>query len=127
MRVSSAEPNTLLGTSDEERTAAMENVKTLEVYVRAVHHVEGARLRHDGIKDINVVQFSSGNLNKSGDRATQIEQGVQLDGSFVRAKSSPGEHRQAEIDGGRVQGIDRVVEVETERLVGIHWTRDMDE
>ena len=105
----------------------MEHVETLEVHVGAIHHVERTRLRHNGIEDVDVVQFSFGNLNKCGDRAAQIEQGVHLDGGFVRSKPSPRKHRQAEIDGRGVQGIDRVVKIEAERLVGIHRARDVDE
>ena len=36
------------------------------------------------------MQFSFGNFNKSGDRATQIEQGVHLDGSLLGSKPAQG-------------------------------------
>jgi len=39
----------------------------------------------------------------------------------------PREHGQTEIDGCGVQGIYRVVEVEAERLAGIHGASDVDE
>src|ERR1039458_8347968 len=42
-------------------------------------------------------------------------------------KPCPGEHGQTEIDGCRVQGIHRVVEIETKRLAGIHGASGMDE
>ena len=73
------------------------------------------------------MQSSFGNFNKSGDRATQIEQGVHLDGSLLGSEPGPREHRQAEVDGGGVQGIHGVVEIETERLVGVHGARDVNE
>ena len=61
------------------------------------------------------------------DGATQIEQGVHLDGGLVGSKPGPGEQRQAEVDGGGVQGIDGVVEIETERLVGLPGAGDADQ
>ncbi len=87
----------------------------------------GCGLGYDGVEDVDVVQFSVGNLNKCGDRATQIEQGVHLDGGLVGSKPGPGEQRQAEVDGGGVQGIDGVVEIETERLVGLPGAGDADQ
>ena len=52
---------------------------------------------------------------------------MQLDGRLVGPKASPGEHRQAEVDGSGVQGIHSVVEVKAERLVGVDRPRDVDE
>ncbi len=92
VRVSPAELNAFLGAREEEGAAAVEDVKTLEVYIGAIHYVERARLRHDGIEDIDVVQFSVGNLNKRGDRAAQVEQGVHLDGGLLGSKPGPREH-----------------------------------
>src|ERR1700682_1935691 len=119
MRVSAAELDSFLGTSDEEGTGTVEHVEALKVDVAAIPHVERTGFRCDGIKDVDVVQFSVGYLNKSGDRATQIEQRVHLDGALLGPKASPGEHRQAEVDGSGVQGVYRVVEIEAERLAGI--------
>ena len=73
------------------------------------------------------MQFSLRNLNECRDRATQVEQGVHLDGSLLGSKPGPREHRQAEVDGGGVQGIHGVVEIETERLIGVHGARDVNE
>src|SRR5260370_21653946 len=42
-------------------------------------------------------------------------------------KASPGEHRQAEVDGSGVQGTHDVGEVKAERLVGVDRPRDVDE
>jgi hypothetical protein len=44
--------------------------------------------------------FATRNADKRGDIAVKIEQGVQLDGGLVLAKSGPGEQRQAQVDGG---------------------------
>jgi len=43
----------------------VEDVKTLEVDIGTIPHVERTGLRHDGVEEIDVRQFSCGNLNKS--------------------------------------------------------------
>ena len=52
---------------------------------------------------------------------------MHLDRSLLGPKASPREHRQAEVDGGGVQGIHGVVEVKAERLVGVDRPRDVNE
>ena len=132
VRVSPAEVDPSLGASDEEGAATVEHVETLELHVGAIPHVERSGLGYDGVEDVDVVQFSVGNLNignlnQCRDRATQIEQSVHLDGGLVGSKPGSGEQRQAEVDGGGVQGIDGVVEIETERLAGIQGAGDADQ
>jgi len=92
VRVSAAELDAFLGARDEESTAAVEDVKPLEVHVGAIHQVERARLWQDGVEDLDVVQFSVRNLNKRWDRAAQVEQGVHLDRGFLGPEPGPREH-----------------------------------
>ena len=51
------------------------------------------------------MQFAVGNMDEAGDVATQIEQRVHLHRRFGGAKLRPRKHRQAQIDGGRIQRI----------------------
>ena len=44
---------------------------------------------------------------------------MQLDGTLVAAKLGPGEQRQTQIDGGRVEGIDGLRQLHSERLVAV--------
>ena len=117
----------MLRARNEKGAAAVEDVQTLEVNIGAIHHVEGGGFRDDGVEDVDVLQFSFGNLNKRGDRSAQVQQGVHLDGGLPGAEARPREHRQAEVDGGGVQGVDCVVKIEAERLVGVQRARDVDE
>ncbi len=52
---------------------------------------------------------------------------MQLDRGLLGAEARPREHRQAEVNGGGVQGIHGVVEIQTKRLVGVHRSRDVDQ
>ena len=54
----------------------------------------------------------------------QVQQRVQLDGGFGGAEQRPRKHRQAQVDGGRVQRVDRVVELQPQGLVGIQRAGD---
>lgn len=73
VRVAAAKEHAALGARDKEGATAVEDVETLEVDVSAIHHVEGSGLWRDSIENVDVVQFSFGNFNECGDRATQVE------------------------------------------------------
>jgi hypothetical protein len=44
---------------------------------------------------------------------------MHLDGCLVFAKSGPWKQSQAQIDGGRVQGIETLIQIDADRIVGI--------
>src|SRR6266403_1249022 len=67
-----------LGASDEEGASLMQDVKTREVDVAAIHNVDGARFGEQQIEGVNVVQLAVRDVNEARDIAAQIEQGVQL-------------------------------------------------
>jgi hypothetical protein len=54
----------------------------------------------------------------------QVEQRVHLEGGFVLAEFRPGEQRQAEIDGGRVDGVQTLVRIDADRIRGVKRPRD---
>ena len=65
--------------------------------------------------------------NERRDIAAQIEQGVHLHRRLSRSKRRPRKHRQAQIDSGRVQRIDGIIELNRKRLIGIEPTCDTDQ
>ena len=109
VRVAAKKQDAAFGARDEEGAGAVEGMGTREVDVGAIHHVEGGRLGHDHVEDVDVVPFAAGNLDKRRDRTTYVEQRVHFDGRLAGAKAGPRKHRQAEIDGGRVERVDRIV------------------
>jgi len=80
----------------------MHGVQALEVHVAPIHHVEGPGFHGQDVQYIDIVQFAVADVNKRGDRAAQVQQGVQLHGGLGRAKRRPVEQAQAQIDGGGV-------------------------
>jgi hypothetical protein len=115
------------GADDEEGLALMEAVQPAEVQVAAVHDVESARLRQQQIEQMDVGALAVGEVEEAGNRATQVEQGVQLDGPLGGLEPRPGKHRQAQVNGGGIQGIDGLRQLDPEVLAGIEAAGDGDE
>src|ERR1017187_7715782 len=57
----------------------------------------------------------------------QIEQRVHFDGSLLLAKLRPGKQRQAEIDGGRVQRVEAVIQFHAHGIARVKRSRDTDQ
>ena len=64
---------------------------------------------------------------KLGNGSAQVEQRVQLHRRFGVAKLGPGKQRQAQIDGGGIQRIDRLGEIHRKGLLSIEPTRGADQ
>ena len=61
-----------------------------------------------------------------GDIAVQVQQRVHLDGGFVLPEFGPRKQRKAQIDGGGVQGIQALVQIDANRIVGVQRPCDGD-
>ncbi len=119
MRVAPLEQDVLLGSHDEERRAESEHEEAFEIDVGPIHDVERAGLRADLVEDVDVVHFASSNADERGNIAVQIQQRVHLHGGFLLAESRPRKQRQAEVDCCRVESVQSLVQVHTDRVVGI--------
>ena len=73
------------------------------------------------------MHFAVGNADKRGDVAVQVQQRVHLDGGLVLAELGPREQRQAQVDGGRVQRVQAVVQIHADRIGGIQRPGDADQ
>ena len=113
----------LFGACQEECGLLVQPVQTRIVDVRLVHDVERARFDRQFVQDVYVVHFSVRNAKKTGDIAAQIEQRVKLDGSLPASKRGPGKQRETQIDGRRIESIDRPFQIDFERLVAIKFSR----
>ena len=59
----------------------------------------------------DVAQLAVADVQEGGNIAAQVEQRMQLNGRFGRAKWSPRKHRQTQIDGTGIQRINRLAYV----------------
>ena len=123
MRVTPLELDIALGTSHEEGLRLVNHKQPGEVQVAPIHQVKRAGLQHQMVHHIDLVRLAVGDVNETGDIAAQVQQRVQFDGRFGRAKRCPAKHRQAQVDGAGVERIDCGVEFQSERLRGVQGPR----
>ena len=58
-------------------------------------------------------------MDKARDGTLEVQQRVQLDGCFRAAERRPIEQREAQIDGGGIERVDRGIEIEAKILVAV--------
>ena len=92
-----------------------------------LHDIERARFGKDFVEDVDVVYFAVADADKRGDIAVQIQQGMHFHRGFVLAKPGPREQGQAEIDGGRVQCIEALLQIRSDGILGIQRSRLSDQ
>ena len=68
---------------------------------------------------MNIVQFAVRHVDEARNVAAQIEQRVHLHRRLGRAEMRPRKHRQTQIDGRRIERIDRVGQIQTKILRGV--------
>ena len=107
------------GPDDEKSPGLMNLVETCEVQIASVENVNGSRFYDELVEEMDLVDFAMGYEDQLRNAASQIHQGVKFDRSFALAELSPGEKRQTEIDGGCVEGINGLLQLDAEAFLGI--------
>lgn len=64
----------------------------------------------------------SGDVKASGNRAAQVEWRVPLHSGLGLAKIGPGKQSQREVDGRRIQSIERVRQIEAQVFPGLEFS-----
>lgn len=114
-------PVTLMfeGSSHEEGAAVLQLVEPGEAEIGTIKAVDAVR---DGLNvmtgDRQVVGQPIGHHQEIGEMAAVVQLAMELDGPFLFTKAGPVEDTQAEIDGGGVEGKERIVE--TKLMTGSH-------
>ena len=88
-RVTAAVAGIGLGPDNEEGGGDSQGEQALEIEVGAVHDVAGTRLGDEQVEDVDIVQFAVGEMDKGGDIAAQVQQGMQFDGGVNRKLKCP--------------------------------------
>ena len=109
-RFSDVVAHVLLGSGHEEGRGHVNLEESLEVHVSAIHDIEGSSFEHDFIENADVVDLSVRNRDEHGDRTTQVDQRMEFDGGFSSLKTGPGKQTHTEVDRGRIQGVDDLVD-----------------
>ena len=115
------------GPQEEEAAGLMQAVETGEVEIAAIHDVEGSGFGQEQVQDVDVMELAVGNVNECRDMPAEIEQRMKLDRRFGFTEMGPREQGQSKIDGGGVQRVDRVGDIQARVLVDVKAPCRMDE
>ena len=119
MRVTPLEFVVALGAGHKESLGFVNDEQSCEIQIAPVHQAEGPRLQSQIVHDVALVGLAVGEVNEAVNIAFQIEQGVQLDGYLGGSKRCPCKHRQTQVNGAGIEGIDCRVEFDAKRLLGM--------
>lgn len=100
----------------------LDTVKACEVEVAPVENVNASRLEHDLIEEMNVMNRSICNADEYWDWSGQVDLRVQFDGGLGSPEVCPRKHREAQVDGRGIDGIDHLFEIELVGIFGIQPT-----
>ena len=115
------------GAGHKEGSRLMHLKQASKVQVASVHHIERPWLQDQDVQHIDLVHLAVADVDEGGNRAPEVQQCVQLDGCLGFAKRRPLEQAQAQIDGGGVQCVDRILEIEPQVLVQIKFASTSDQ
>lgn len=91
VRVPALDVELRFAASHEDAARFVNAIQTLEIEETPIHHIERARLGHQLIEDVDLVQRAVADVDEGRDVAAQIEQGVQLDRSLWSSGRVPTE------------------------------------
>ena len=90
------------GTCDKERASLMEDKEAFEIQIAAIHNVNGRGFGNQQIERVDIVQFPVGNVDKTWNIASHIQQRMHLDRRFGAAKRCPRKQRKTKVYRRRV-------------------------
>ena len=105
----------------------MKPVEPTKIDVALVHDVEAAGLENHVVEKMDIVHLTACNAYKRRDIGSQVQLGVDLDGTFVSAMLGPGKQRQTQIDDGGIQSVNRSLEIHGQGLLGVKSTSLIDQ
>ncbi len=113
-----------LGSRDKERLRLMNGIKPFVIEVAAIQQIERPWLDNKIVQHVDLVGLAVRNADKAWDCAPQVEQRMEFDRTLGSTKRCPRIHRQAQIDRCRIEGVDRSIQIDTQRLVDIQRSRN---
>ena len=108
--------------SDKECRRSVDLVETGKIQIAAIHDIDGPKLDDQLVEDIDIVNFPRGDDHHRRDVPVQIQKGMEFYCPFAFPELGPGEKGQTEVDGGRIQGIDRLIQFDTEGIGGVKFS-----
>jgi len=116
-----------LGSGYKEGIGLMNCEQPFEIEIASIEQVISTGLDDQLVQDVDLVRLAVADMNKCGYGAAQIEQGMQFDSRFVRAKRRPGVNRQTQIDRRGIEGVNRGIQIDRQRIFCIKRPRHGDQ
>lgn len=107
------EARVLFAPDDEVGTGLFNPKEAFEIEVSPVEHIDAASFEKDLVEEVHVMDRPLGNTHEYGDGTGQVDLRVQLDGGLGCSESGPREHGEAKVDGGGIDGVDQLIEVQS--------------
>jgi len=126
-RIETSVPEVAFGPNDKEGRCLMDSIKATEIQIPTVDNIEGSWFEDQLIEDVDVVNFAMSDNNEEGNTSPEVQESVQFHSGFVGSEFGPRKKRQTQIDGGGIQGIGRLIQFDTEGIVGVEATLLADE
>ena len=111
------------GANDEPGAGLFDGIEPPPVEVTPVHQVESTGFPGQLIQPKHFLKVGQTDQHLRGQRRVQFELGVNFDAGTFRVETRPGIDRQAQIDDAGVQGVNRLVQIQHHRFVGVKLAR----
>lgn len=112
---------------DKECRRPVDLVEASKIEIAAIHDIDSPKLDDQLVEDIDIVDFSRGYDDHSRNVPVQIQKGMEFYCPFAFPELGPREKSQTEVDGRRIQGIDRLSQFDAERIGGVKFSSFFDE
>lgn len=126
-RFDDIETHVAFGTDHEIRTGGLDSEQSGEIEITTIKNVDASRVVIDLIHEVNIVDRTVGDPHEYWNWAGEIDLSVKLDRRFGGSEMRPWEDRQAQINGGSINGINHLVEIESVGVTCIQPLRLADE
>jgi hypothetical protein len=115
------------GPGYKECRVLCEPVEASKVDVATVHDIDCGWFEDQLIQEGDIVNFPMSDTDHARNRASQVHLGVKFDGAFVLSKRGPWKKGETQIDGRGIQGVSRLVELQSEIFVRIQLSGHSDQ
>jgi len=109
----------VFGSCHKECAGSGDQIQAIEVHVAAIHHTKDTEFENQFVEPENIVLKGPSDRNARRNRTSQGDLRIDFDSRLGCSEVGPREKRQGEIDRGRVQSINGVLDVETNVFPGI--------
>lgn len=108
--------------SDKECRRSVDLVEAGKIQIATIHDIDGPQLDDQLVEDIDIVNLPRGDDHHRRNVPVQIQKGMEFDCTLAFPELGPREKCQTEVDGSRIQGIDRLIQFDTEGIGGVKFS-----